>query len=140
MSMSVGNSRNGRRRNGRISEINVTPMVDVMLVLLVIFMVTAPMITAGINIDLPETEAEPSRSEEKPLEISVDKQGKVYIAAEEVEMAELPLKLQAIHQIDPKKLVYIRGDANVNYGKFAEVMGEINSAGFTKITLLTGTK
>ena len=134
-----GGSRRRRSRN-QMSEINVTPLVDVMLVLLIIFMVTAPMITAGVNVDLPETNAEASRTDEKPLEITVDKKGTVYVAGSEVSMESLPEKLKAIQAQNPDKLVFIRGDKDVNYGRFAEVMGEINSAGFKKITLLTGAK
>lgn len=141
MSMSSsGQKRSRRGRGGRMSEINVTPMVDVMLVLLIIFMVTAPMLSAGVNVDLPETNASPSRSDGEPLEISVDKNGDIFLAAEKVEIHELPGKLQAINDIDPKKLVYLRGDRQITYGIFAEVMGEINAAGFTRITLLTTSK
>lgn len=143
MGFSTGNSggRGGRgQRRGRMSEINITPMVDVMLVLLVIFMVTTPMITAGVNIDLPETAASASRTDEKPLEISVNKQGQVFVAQEEIEMAALPAKLAAINENDPKKLVYLRGDKDVPYGRFAEVMGEVNAAGFKRLSILTGTK
>ena len=143
MAMSVGQKKTGRGRRGgrgRMSEINVTPLVDVMLVLLIIFMVTAPMITSGVNVDLPQTAAAPSRSDEKPLEITVDKHGQIYIGDSEVADRDLPGKLRAIREQNPDKLVFVRGDRAVNYGKFAEVMGEINAAGFTKLTLLTGAK
>jgi biopolymer transport protein TolR len=132
-------SRRGRGSR-QMSQINVTPLVDVMLVLLIIFMVTAPMITSGINIDLPETEATASRTDQQPLEISVDKNGKVFIAESEVSMENLSAKLEAIHKINPNKLVFVRGDQHVNYGRFAEVMGKINAAGFNKLTLLTSVK
>lgn len=137
---SGGRGGRGSRRRGRMSEINITPMVDVMLVLLVIFMVTSPMITAGVNIDLPETSASASRTDEKPLEISVDKAGNVFIAAEQVEMAQLPAKLLAIGIDNPDKLVYLRGDKDVPYGRFAEVMGEVNAAGFKRLSILSATK
>lgn len=143
MGFSTGNNGGGRSRrarSGRMSEINITPMVDVMLVLLVIFMVTTPMITSGVNIDLPETSAAASRTDEKPLEISVNKDGKVFIAKEEVQMSALPQKLAAINENDPKKLVYLRGDKDVPYGRFAEVMGEVNAAGFKRLSILTATK
>lgn len=134
-----GGAKKSRRGRGgkRMSEINVTPLVDVMLVLLIIFMVTAPMITSGINVDLPETDAAPSRTDEKPLEVSVDKDGKVYVAESEVPIESLSAKLEAIHAQNPNKLVFVRGDQSVNYGRFAEVMGKINAAGFNKMTLLT---
>lgn len=123
-----------------MSEINVTPMVDVMLVLLIIFMVTAPMITAGINVDLPETNASPSRSDTKPLEITVDSSGKVYVAQAVVKRGELADKLVELHKDNPDRLIYLRGDKRVDYGHFAEVMGDVSAAGFKKITLLTGQK
>lgn len=138
MGMNAGNKR-GKRR-ARMSEINVTPMVDVMLVLLIIFMVTAPMITAGINVDLPETKAKPSRSDVKPLEITVDSKGNIYVAQSKVAKGELGEKLESIHKDNPERLIYLKGDKRVDYGKFAEVMGEVSAAGFTKITLLTGQK
>jgi len=139
MSMSTGGHKRAKRRP-RMSEINVTPMVDVMLVLLIIFMVTAPMITAGINVDLPETKAKPSRSDAKPLEITIDSRGDIYIAQSKVSKTELPEKLEALHADNPERLIYLKGDKRLDYGKFAEVMGEVSSAGFTKITLLTGQK
>lgn len=138
--MTSGQKRSRRGRGGRISEINVTPMVDVMLVLLIIFMVAAPMISSGVNVDLPETNASPSRTDEKPLEISVDKNGDIYLATEKIDINELPEKLRAINELDPKKLIYLRGDQKISYGIFAEVMGEVSAAGFTRITLLTGSK
>ena len=141
MGAAVGKHKSRRGRSkGRMSEINVTPLVDVMLVLLIIFMVTAPMITSGINVDLPQTDAAASRTDEKPLEVTVDKQGKVWVADSEVPMENLSDKLAAIHQVNPDKLIFIRGDQKVNYGRFAEVMGKINAAGFTKLTLLTTVK
>ncbi len=140
MGTSVGNNGGGRRGRGRgsvMGEINVTPLVDVMLVLLIIFMVTAPMITSGINVDLPESNAAPVRTDDKPLEVTVDKEGKIYLAQSEITRAELPVKLQAIKAQTPDKIIFIRGDQSVNYGLISEVMGEVNAAGFTKITLLT---
>jgi len=143
MGFSTGNS-GGRsrrsRRSGRMSEINITPMVDVMLVLLVIFMVTSPMITAGVNVDLPDTSASPARTDEKPLEVSVDQDGNVYLADQAVLMEDLPDKLLAISLDNPDKLVFLRGDKNVPYGRFAEVMGEVNAAGFKRLSILTGMK
>jgi biopolymer transport protein TolR len=143
MAFSTGNSggRSGKRsRRRQMSEINITPMVDVMLVLLVIFMVTSPMITAGVNIDLPESTAPASRTDEKPLEISVNKAGDIFIALEQVQMEQLPGKLLAINENDPNKLVFLRGDKDVPYGRFAEVMGEVSAAGFKKLSILTASK
>ena len=138
MGMSAGNRR-GKKR-ARMSEINVTPMVDVMLVLLIIFMVTAPMITAGINVDLPDTNAASSRSDAKPLEITVDREGTIYIAQTKIGHNALAEKLVSLHAENPDRLIYLRGDKKVDYGRFAEVMGDVSAAGFTKITLLTGKK
>ena len=138
MAMNVGNKRHKKR--ARMSDINVTPMVDVMLVLLIIFMVTAPMITAGINVDLPETNAKPSRSDAKPLEITMDSTGKIYIAQTKLQKGELAEKLASLYKENPDRLIYLRGDKKLDYGRFAEVMGEVSSAGFKKITLLTSKK
>ena len=138
MAGSVGNNKRSSRDRGQLmSEINVTPLVDVMLVLLIIFMVTAPMITSGINVDLPESNAAPVRTDDKPLEITVDKDGKIYIASAEVAPGEVLGKLEAIHEQTPEKIVFVKGDQNVNYGLVSSIMGDVNAAGFTKITLLT---
>lgn len=139
MGASVGKkSGGGRRGRGHVmGEINVTPLVDVMLVLLIIFMVTAPMITSGINVDLPESNAAPVRTDDKPLDVTVDKDGKIYIAGSEVSIEELGPKLQAIKELNADKIVFVKGDQSVNYGLISQVMGDINAAGFTKITLMT---
>jgi biopolymer transport protein TolR len=138
MGASVGKKASSSRDRGQLmSDINVTPLVDVMLVLLIIFMITAPMITSGINVDLPESNAAPVRTDTKPLEITVDKSGKIYIASAEVAEADVLKKLEAIHEKNPDKIVFVKGDQSVNYGLISSVMGDINAAGFTKITLLT---
>ncbi len=130
--------RSKRNQHHLSSEINVTPMVDVMLVLLVIFMVTSPMLVAGVKVDLPETSASPATGDDEPLAITVDKNGTVYIMDNEVALAELTAKMRAITKEKMDTRIFIRGDKNINYGKVIEVMGAINAAGFTKVALVTG--
>lgn len=141
MSASGGSSsRRGRNRSrGAVSEINVTPLVDVMLVLLVIFMVTAPMLTAGVTVDLPETKAAPLPGSDEPLSVSVQSDGSVYIQETKVTLETLGARLKAITQAAQAKdvRVIVRGDKRIGYGKMMQVVGEINDAGFTKIALMT---
>ena len=138
MGMNMGHS-GGRRRNRNVlnSDINITPMVDVMLVLLIIFMVAAPMLVAGVNVDLPETSASPVSGQDEPLAVTVDKNGDVYIQETKIDIAELTPKLRAITQEKMDTRIFIRGDQAINYGKVIEVMGAINAAGFTKVALVT---
>ena len=119
----------GRRNNGRympMSEINVTPFVDVMLVLLIVFMVTAPLLTVGVPVDLPKTQASQLSDQVEPLVVTVN----------ETEAGQLVPRLQAITQNKPDTRIYVRGDQAINYGRVMEVMGLINSAGFTKVALI----
>ena len=127
----------GRRRRGGFTEINVTPFVDVMLVLLIIFMVTAPMLTAGVEVDLPDTNAAPVSKPEEPLAVSVDNAGNVYVQDTQIEVAQLREKLKAITGEKKDTVIYVRGDTKVDYGRVMQVMGEINGAGYTKVALLT---
>lgn len=120
-----------------ISEINVTPFVDVMLVLLVIFMVTAPMMQQGINVDLPKTAPGGLQPNEEPFLIVVNKGGRVAFGQISVPIHEVRAKLSAIFQTRRNKQVYIQADQAVNYGAVAEVMGEVKSAGITNIGLVT---
>jgi biopolymer transport protein TolR len=137
MNMNASGGRGRRNRNTLNSEINITPMVDVMLVLLIIFMVAAPMLVAGVNVDLPETSASPVAGQDEPLAITVDSKGQVYIQETQVELAELAPKLKAITKEKLDTRIFIRGDQAINYGKVIEVMGAINAAGFTKVALVT---
>ncbi|MBM3489793.1 MAG: biopolymer transporter ExbD [Alphaproteobacteria bacterium] len=135
----------GRRRPGRgfppLWQINVTPFVDVMLVLLVVFMVTAPLLAVGVPVDLPKATAEALRNSEQPLTVSIDKSGAVYLQEAKVPLAELPAKLAAIAgQRGRDARIFVRGDAGINYGTFMEVMGVLNSAGFSKVALVTQSK
>jgi len=133
-----GRHGNGRRSAYRpMSEINVTPMVDVMLVLLIVFMVAAPLLTVGVPVDLPESNAAPVTENKEPLVISVNAEGKLYLQETEVQSDALVPKLQAITRNNPNSDIFIRGDKAINYGRVMEVMGKISAAGFTKVSLIT---
>jgi biopolymer transport protein TolR len=134
----------GRRRGGSkrapMSEINVTPMVDVMLVLLIIFMVAAPLMTTGVPIDLPETRAKEMNSDTKPITISVKKTGEIFFGDEtEVPVAldDVVTKLQAIAKTGNEERIFVRGDAGTEYGAIMGVMGRIQAAGYKNIGLVT---
>ena len=144
MGMSVGSAgRGGRghRRRGRhhglISEINVTPFVDVMLVLLIIFMIAAPLLTVGVPIDLPETRANAMNPETQPITISVNENGQIYLQETEIPLDEVVAKLSAIATTGYEERIYVRGDKTTNYGIVMQVMARIQAAGYTKIGLVT---
>ncbi len=120
-----------------MSEINVTPFVDVMLVLLVIFMVTAPLLTVGVQIDLPKTKAAVISGEDEPLTISVDSGGNIFIQDTKVKMETLVPRLILITGKKPDARIFVRGDQAVNYGRVMTVMGRINAAGYRKVALIT---
>ena len=126
-----------RNRHRPMSEINVTPMVDVMLVLLVIFMVTAPLLTVGVTVDLPKTKASAIPGEDEPLAVSVDAKGDIYLQDAQIELAGLVPRLVAITGNNPEIRIFIRGDKGIDYGRVMEVMGTINAAGFRKVALIT---
>ena len=140
MAMSSGGGGKGRGRYRAMAEINVTPLVDVMLVLLIIFMVAAPLMTVGVPIDLPKTNASALNQETEPLTISVNAEGRIFIQESEVPMEGLVAQLQAIlreqPQGAPERRIFVRGDKGINYGRVMEVMGTISAAGFTKVALL----
>ncbi len=128
------------RRNPVMSEINVTPMVDVMLVLLIIFMVSAPLLTVGVPIDLPQTQASSlDQADKEPLAVSVNTDGKVFLQNTEIELEALVPKLQAIAQArgGSDERIYVRGDKTVDYGTVMRVMGRLSAAGFRKVALVT---
>ncbi|HMA74192.1 MAG TPA: protein TolR [Xanthobacteraceae bacterium] len=132
----------GRRRHRRkvvMSEINVTPMVDVMLVLLIIFMVSAPLLTVGVPIDLPQTQAKSLDQDREPLTLSVSLQGKVFLQNSEIPIEELVPKLKAVTDARGgyDERIYVRGDRKVDYGTVMRVMGRISSAGFRRVALVT---
>ena len=129
---------NRRRRHPRpMSEINVTPFVDVMLVLLIVFMVTAPLLSAGVPVDLPEATASPLAVEKEPITVTVDVDGKVFVKDDEVAMDELVAKLTAIAAEGLDERIYVRGDKAASYGTIMRVMGTINGAGFRRIALVS---
>jgi biopolymer transport protein TolR len=146
MAMSVGASRSGRggrghRRRGRhhalVSEINVTPLVDVMLVLLIIFMVTAPLLTSTVPINLPEAGAPSAATEVKPIEVSVNKAGEIWIGDESYGITDLVPKLQAIANLGIEdQRILIKGDKTADYGTVMKVMAEIHAAGYKNIGLV----
>jgi len=137
-SLGGGGGRDSRRyRKQRFTEINVTPMVDVMLVLLIIFMVTAPMLTAGVQVDLPQTKAAPLPGQDEPLTVSVQADGKIFVQKSSVTLDQLGEKLKAITGEKPETRIFVRGDRNVDYGRIMRVVGEINAAGLTKIALIS---
>ena len=128
-----------RRRRSRprpLSEINVTPFVDVMLVLLIVFMVSAPLLTSGVPVDLPEAQAEPLELEKEPITISVDPDGRVFILENEVAVADLVDSLNAIVTEGFDERLYVRGDRTASYGAIMRVMGIINGAGYRRIGLV----
>ena len=143
MGMSVGNSgvSGGRRRRGKrhqpMSEINVTPFVDVMLVLLIIFMVAAPLLTVGVPIDLPETQAKQLNAETQPITISVREEGQIFLQETEITAEELVPKLQAIAKNGYDERLYVRGDKATDYGIVMRLMGLLNQAGYKRIGLVT---
>jgi biopolymer transport protein TolR len=131
------NGRNGGGRYKPMSDINVTPMVDVMLVLLVIFMVAAPLLTVGVPVDLPQTKAPAITEQKEPLVITVNASGKLFLQNSPVGDDELIPRLQAITKNNPQADIYVRGDRAISYGRVMEVMGMVSAAGFSKVSLIT---
>jgi biopolymer transport protein TolR len=127
----------GGGRYRPMSDINVTPLVDVMLVLLVVFMITAPLLTAGVPVDLPKTQATQLLGQDEPLVISVDKAGRIFIQETEVALDQLAPRLQAITANKADTRIFVRGDKAIDYGSVMAVMGTVNQAGFTRVALLT---
>tara|TARA_Y100001970_G_scaffold31055_1_gene38545 strand:- start:1040 stop:1420 length:381 start_codon:yes stop_codon:yes gene_type:complete len=120
-----------------MSEINVTPFVDVMLVLLIVFMVTAPLLTVGIPVDLPKVKASALTDQKDPLEITVKIGGEVYLGESKVEVENLIARLNAITELNKEARIYVRGDRVVAYGRIMEIMSLVNSAGYIKVALVT---
>jgi biopolymer transport protein TolR len=137
----MGGNGGGRGQRYRpMSEINVTPFVDVMLVLLIIFMVAAPLMTVGVPVDLPRTAATPLNQEQEPLTITVDSEGRIFLQETEVPIENLVPQLQAIlrnqPQGQPERRIFVRGDRAISYGRVMEVMGTVSAAGFQRVALL----
>lgn len=119
-----------------VAEINVTPMVDVMLVLLVIFMVTAPLLTVGVPIDLPKEKAAQLDDTKTPIIVSLDRNGETFIGDRPVSASELPYRLKALAAEDPSRIVYVRGDRRIAYAQVMDALSLVNSAGFAKVSLI----
>ncbi|MGA8558999.1 MAG: protein TolR [Pseudolabrys sp.] len=133
----IGKRKHHRRRV--MSEINVTPMVDVMLVLLIIFMVSAPLLTVGVPIDLPQSQAKNLEQDKEPLTVSVNDKGQIFLQNSEIAVDDLIPKMQAVAQArgGVEARVYVRGDKKVDYGTMMQVMGRLSSAGFHRVALVT---
>lgn len=138
MAMATGGTRErGRKARVPIAEINVTPLVDVMLVLLVVFMITAPLLTSGVNVNLPEAKSDPLPGTDVPITVTVDGAGRVFLLDREVEVGSLGATLDAVTQSRPDQRIFVRGDTGVHYGRVMEVIGEVTAAGYTRIALVT---
>jgi biopolymer transport protein TolR len=143
MGASIASSRKGGRRRrgvpryGAMAEINMTPFIDVMLVLLIIFMVAAPLLASGVPVDLPQTKAAPLNIETKPLAISINENGDLFLMDVPVKAEDLPAALQASAKAGFDERIYVRGSKAVNYGRVAEVMSIITAAGYKKVALVT---
>jgi biopolymer transport protein TolR len=128
----------GRRgRRAPMAEINVTPFVDVMLVLLIVFMVTAPLLTVGVTVDLPETASSPLPGQDEPLTVSVARDGAIFLQDSEIDLQDLGPRLLAITERRPDARIFVRGDKVIDYGRVMAVVGAIHNAGFSKVALVT---
>src|SRR5262252_3081906 len=138
-SSAIESGRRRHRRRGIMSEINVTPMVDVMLVLLIIFMVSAPLLTVGVPLDLPQTQAKSLDQDKNPLTLSVNLKGQVFLNDAEIALDDLVPKLKAITDArgGPDERIFVRGDKKVDYGTVMRVMGRLSAAGFRRVALVT---
>ena len=132
-----GGKRSRARRHTPMHEINVTPFVDVMLVLLIIFMVAAPLLTSGVPLELPETKGQQLQANKEPLSISVQRDGKVYLQETQVQLDEIAGKLKAIAKGGYDEPIFVRGDKGIDYGTVMRVMGRIKQGGFNKVSLVT---
>lgn len=129
--------RGRRKRRLPMSDINVTPFVDVMLVLLVVFMVTAPLLTVGVPVDLPKAQASLIQEPDEPLSVSIDFEGRVYVQDSEIALRNLTARLIAVTGANPDIRIFVRGDKTIDYGRVMQVMGTINAAGFKRVALIT---
>lgn len=129
-----------KRNKALINNINVTPLVDVMLVLLIIFMITSPMLVSGIDVDLPSSRANPIAGQDEPISITIDKSGSIYINTHSIRHENLVEKLRAITSEKYDTRIFVRGDKLADYGKVIKVVGLINGAGFSKVSLVTETE
>ena len=132
-----GRGRRGVPRYGAMADINMTPFIDVMLVLLIIFMVAAPLLTTGVTVDLPRASATALNVERKPIAVSLNEQGQLYVMDEPIADADLVAKLQAASQSDVDQRIYLRASKAVPYGRVAEIMAAVTTAGYKKVALVT---
>ena len=132
-----GRRRRGVPRYGAMADINMTPFIDVMLVLLIIFMVAAPLLATGVAVDLPQTKAAPLNIDQKPVSIAIDDKGQLFLMDEPVSADQLVEKLKAVAKAGTDERVYVRGAKSVNYGRVAEVMSLVTGAGFKRVALVT---
>ena len=135
--MGINLNRNSSRSKSPISEINVTPFVDVMLVLLIVFMVTAPMLTVGVPVNLPETNADSLPDDNEPLTVTINAKGEIFIQDTRVGYSDLVPKLLAVSKNRTDTRIYVRGDKTINYGRVLEIMGMLSGSGFTKVALIS---
>lgn len=140
MTSNLLKSNNQKARKSLVSEINVTPLVDVMLVLLIIFMITSPMLVTGVNVDLPTTTSSPIAGQDEPLVISINNKGELYLFESKISRKNLANKLATITQEKKDARIFVRGDKNVSYGEVVEIVAEIHAAGFTKVALVSNIK
>jgi biopolymer transport protein TolR len=129
--------RRGTRRRAGFADINMTPFIDVMLVLLIVFMVAAPLLTSGVPLDLPQTSAKPLNVDQKPITLSIDERGRIFLQEAELKEDEIVPRLQAVAKAGTEERIYVRGAKKVDYGRVAQVMSVITSAGFKKVALIT---
>jgi biopolymer transport protein TolR len=129
--------RRGVRRRAGFSDINMTPFIDVMLVLLIVFMVAAPLLTSGVPLDLPQTSAKPLNIDQKPITLSIDDRGRIFLLENELREDEIVARLQAVAKAGTEERIYVRGAKKVDYGRVAQVMSVITAAGFKKVALVT---
>jgi biopolymer transport protein TolR len=143
MAIAVNGGRKGNRgrrgmpRYGAMADINMTPFIDVMLVLLIIFMVAAPLLTTGVSVDLPQTSASALNVDRKPIAVSLNEQGQLYLMDQPIADTDLVPKLQAASQNDPEQRIYVRASKVVPYGRVAQIMASVTQAGFKKVALVT---
>jgi len=140
MGANLGSLSKSRRRNNLNAEINITPFVDVMLVLLIIFMVTAPMLISGVSIDLPETSAQALAGQDEPLTIDINPKGDIFLQEHIIQPQDLVEKLTAITKEKKDTRIFIRGDKKADYGQIAKVLSLIHMAGFNKVALITSSE
>lgn len=140
MATNLAKSSNRRAKRALVSDINVTPLVDVMLVLLIIFMITSPMLVSGINVDLPETTASPVTGQDEPLVVTINNKGEIYLLETRIERKALASKLTNVTKEKKDARIFVRGDKNVAYGEVVNVVAEIHAAGFSKVALISNIK